>query len=358
MLVSSRHDHQDLVYYNAALFNPASGQPIPASVSDTRGAAIIESPELWQCSVVRFDISASLLPPIVLPMPGPPAVGSVPSNLVVTLRHLGIDYQAVVSVFSASPLTYGFMYSGDELMTRLNQALATAFAAIPGPSSSEPPVFVFNPVTQLITLYFQSTYATAADPVEIYLNSAAYQYVLSLPAGFLGYNTPSGRDFLIQPGASSVVTLPALGSRAGYPTLVQAVAGEVRALTQAGPSTGAWNGVRSIVITTSLPVNSENLPGSSLVSQNTSYSNNNLPILSDFILGGEPSENPISDRIQVTYLPTAEYRMVQLRGREPLKRLDLKWFYSLYDGTLRELLLPPGGHASAKILFRRNEQLG
>lgn len=347
----------DIVYYNASLFNPGGAQPVEAYISDIRSQAVIDTPEDWQVSVVRFDITSSLVPPMIIPMSIPPTnvPGVYASSLRVTLRHLGIDYSAPVFIFCFSSSLFGAVYAIDELLTRYNTALATAYALVPAPPSTAAPIFVFNPVTQLITLYYQATYVTAVNPIEIYLDTQAYGYVVSLPAAFLGWNTPSGRDFRIQVETSSALTIPAVGARAGYPSVVQALAGEVRALSQSGVSLASTNGVRSILITTSMPISSESLPSTSLAgAQNSGYSSNSLPILSDFIVGGsDPSENPAVDRVQITYLPTAEYRMIQMRGVEPLKRVDLRFFFTLLDGEIRQLSIPPGGHVSAKLLFRR-----
>lgn len=357
MSIELKHDHKDVVYYNATLFNPSTGQPVPAYISDTRSQAIINHPNKFECSIVRFDLSADLLPPAVAPMPpfpGGALPADLPSLLRVTLRYLGVDYQTIVLIGVVSADTYGFVYAIDELTRRVNTALATSFAAIPGPSSTAPPQLIFDPKTQLLSLYYQATYVTAGNPIEIWVNSSLYKYMVSIPAAFAGYNNANGRDFRIQVESNSALTIPAVGARAGYPSTIQAVAGEVRQLQQAGPSMNSWNGVRSLFITTSMPINAESLPTNPLLAQNSSYSSNTLPILSDFVLGVDPGTNPVVDRISVAYLPTAEYRMVQMRGNEPLTRVDLKWFYTLFDGTIREVLIPPGGFCSAKIMFRRS----
>jgi hypothetical protein len=353
--VQHKADPQSIVYFNSSLYNPADGQPIPAQISDIRSAAIIELPEEWEASIVRFDLSADLLPPILLPMPQPPVIGaSVPSLLGVSLRHLGVVYPAVVNIPSFNITYYGVVFSVDALMSALNTALAAAFAAIPAPSSSAPPVFVFDPLTQLIGLYTQATYTTAADPIDILMNSVAYSYIASIPATFLGYNQPSGLDFILTPNTPSSVTLPGVGSREGLPSIVQAIAGELRVVYQAGVSTSALNGVRSVFITTSMPINPEALPLSIVSGQNSSYSSNSLPILSDFLVGvGAEKANPVSDRLQLLYLPTSEYRMAQMRGREPLKRVDLQFFFTAFDGRTFPVLIKPGGYVSAKIMFRR-----
>jgi hypothetical protein len=38
-------------------------------------------------------------------------------------------------------------------------------------------------------------------------------------------------------------------------------------------------------------------------------------------------------------------------GSNPMQRLDLRVFYTLYDGTRLPVMLPPGGAFTAKIYF-------
>lgn len=350
---SANHASSNLVYYNAALIAPSEGKTIPAAVSDTRSEALISRPEDWECSIVRFDISANLLPPMVVPMPQPPLLGVTPSNLIVTLRSLGVDYSAPLNFFVASVESSGFVFSIDEFITRLNAAYAVAFAAmVPVAGITSPPIFAFDPVTQLISMYYQAGYVGGP---EIYMNSQLYNYVESLPAAFFNYNGANNRDFRIQVEAPSAKLIPTVAAgRAGYPASVATVVGEVRMLSQAGVSLASMNGVRSVLITTTMPINAESLPTTTLAAQNANYSSNTLPVLTDFLLSTDSDTNPVVDRIVLAYIPAGEYRMAQMRGAEPLMRIDLKWFYSLYDGSIREMFLPPGGSCSAKIMFRRS----
>lgn len=351
--LNPQHSTSNLVYYNAALFAPTEGKTVIAAISDPRSEPIIGVPEDFECSVVRFDISANLLPPIVIPMPLPPALGAnVPSNLSVTLRSLGVDTQVIVNFSVFSVETSGFVYSIEEFIARVNAAFAAAFAAMaPVAGVTSPPIFAFNPVTQLISLYAQSTYVGGP---EIYVNSQLYNYIESMPAAFFSYNSATGRDFRLQIESPSALAVPAAGApRAGYPISIQNIINQVQSISQAGPSLASMNGVRSVFITTSMPIDSEGLPTSISPNQNANNSSNKERILSDFLVSTEPGNNPVVDRISLSYLPTAEYRMVQMRGTQPLVLIDLKWWYTLQDGRSREMSIPPGGSANAKIMFRR-----
>jgi hypothetical protein len=354
--VNPQHATANLVYYNAALFAPSDGKIVEAAISDTRSEPIVGRPEDFECSIIRFDISASLLPPIVVPMPQPPLLGTTPSNLLATLSYLGVDYQEPLLFAVASVETSGFVYAIDELINSLNFAFGLAYVnliaavgAIAGITNA--PVFAFDPVTQLISLYLET--AWAGSGVTIWTNSQLYQYIVSFLANFSGYNNLNGKDFELREYTISAKLLPAPGARVGYPSLLNAIANPLIQLSQTAPSLGSMNGVRSIYITTSMPIDSEALPTSITPGQSANNSTNKDKIMSDFLIATEPATNPVQDRISVSYLPQAEYRMIQMRGTQPLYLIDLKWWYTLQDGTKREMLIPPGGSANAKLLFRR-----
>jgi hypothetical protein len=73
-----------LVYYNGAIINE-SNQPIIAEINDIRAQALIETPELWDMSVVRFDINSLFLPFAKAPMVTPAVPGVYKSLLQVNM---------------------------------------------------------------------------------------------------------------------------------------------------------------------------------------------------------------------------------------------------------------------------------
>ena len=53
------------------------------------------------------------------------------------------------------------------------------------------------------------------------------------------------------------------------------------------------------------------------------------------------------------YLPTAEYRMIQLGGREPIMRVNLQAWWTDFSGNSYPIELSESGSFSAKVLFRK-----
>jgi len=337
---------QDVVYYNATLVNTTAGRVV-ADIQDGRSVPIIDVPEQWEMSVVRFDVDSILLPVAMFPM----GVGSN-TQLSFTFRSSGIDYGPY---YVQSLESSGFVQSialGTEM---INAVFTSAWPLIGGSKPQFPPQIVWDPVTQLFRLYFTPDYATTYNDFAIYMSDVAYKYLYALPSIIIGPNQPLGKDVLlftwnapfVQTAATNRVGLPlTLQSPGYYP------AGNLVYLEQSAKSISNWAAVRTIYLTTSsLPIQRESVPGSVGYGQNGSTSSNSIPMVTDFIIPQD--QNPMESHSRIEYLPTAEYRMISLGGREPIYRVTLQAWWTSYAGNAYQINLPPNGVFSTKIMFRR-----
>ena len=115
------------------------------------------------------------------------------------------------------------------------------------------------------------------------------------------------------------------------------------------------NPIRSILFTTThLPVQpqlsqppliySDNAPNGS-INNNPDITN----ILTDFEVSVTPSNNYNGE---ITYMPSSEYRWIDLNPAYTLNRIDLKVYWKDKYGNNNQVFLPPGSSASVKLLFR------
>jgi hypothetical protein len=123
-----------------------------------------------------------------------------------------------------------------------------------------------------------------------------------------------------------------------------------------------WNPVASIAFTsTTLPV-AQTLTGvpKQLKSNSNGMVGNGAPnvvnILSDF-------EIPVSAtnqyRPEISYVPQAEYRLVDMYENCDLRKLDISVFWKDRMGNLNPFRLQPGCSASMKLMFQeKNFYLG
>jgi len=337
---------QDVVYYNATLVNNTTGR-IVADIQDGRSVAIVDVPEQWEMSVVRFDIDSILLPVALFPM----GTGNN-TQLSFTFRSSGIDYGPY---YVQSLESSGFVQSialGTEM---INNVFTTAWPLIGGSKPQFPPQVVWDPITQLFRLYFTPDYATTYNDFAIYMSEVAYKYLYAFPSIIIGPNQPLGKDVLLFTwNAQFVQTAPT--NRVGLPLTLQSPgyysAGNLVYLEQSAKSISNWAAVRTIYLTTSsLPIQRESIPGSVGFRQNGSTSSNSIPMITDFIIPQD--QNPMEAHSRIEYLPTAEYRMISLGGREPVTQVTLQAWWTSYAGNAYQIQLPPNGVFAAKIMFRR-----
>lgn len=363
---SDSKSDDDIVYYNASLYNP-SDVPIPASITDLRSQNVIDYPEDWHMSVIRFDIDSEEIPTTIVPM-NSTAPGFQQSKLIITIRESGVSYQANVNVFNyaSNPVTgsppAGSIYSYDEFLTNLNVAAAAAYAAYVlaigvGHTATVAPYFAMDAQTNIIRCYFQDTYITGniappSPPLEIWVNYLLYRYMVNIPHQISTYNDPTGLDVKILLNSNFTIPISS-ADRSGFPRDISltAMPGLVNYTSQETQSVQPWDGISSIFITTrSLPIQSEYLPTNSDPLQNQSFSSQSSPVISDFSIN---TSNVLEFRQKITYLPSAEYRMVHLAGREGIKRIDAQFWFRAQNGVAYPINIPPNGSCSLKLIFRR-----
>jgi hypothetical protein len=341
----------DLVYYDGTVVNNEAFA-VPASINDVRGQHIVEVPEDWEMSVVRFDIDTTLVPPSTIPM-APGAVSGVlsPSLLSFTMRYLGNNFQAFVQND-----TLGQIFGFDKLLDQMNATLSSLFASLaPPPAQTDAPFLAYDSDTQLISLFFDGAWRTAGT-IELWSNTAVHDKLIGLPVSFAGFGQPFGKDYQYLFTGGNIRNAPALvaGRRAGFPVSTDAINDPMMFAIQEANTIANWNTTRSIkLLSTSLPMISQMEPQFSNITQQSAFSTASSQTISDFLLSN--TDNPISDRLSIEYLPTAEYRMIALMGREPIRRIQIQAIYTTLDGKQFPVLLPPSGVFSFKLLFRRRD---
>lgn len=118
------------------------------------------------------------------------------------------------------------------------------------------------------------------------------------------------------------------------------------------------NPVQSISFTsTLLPVTMENV-GQPLILNGSAPNNlitlgstaNIFPIVTDFIVPFSAINTYVPD---ITYVPSGEYRLVDLYGTSPCNQLDIQVFWRDVYGLLHPFFLGSGCSGSLKIMFRK-----
>ena len=275
--------------------------------------------------------------------------------------------------------TYYYVYTYESLILMLNQAIsncfwglngkvyATAAATLPmtgslgTPTSNnyQPPSIAWNSdtlkgiITADANAFRQATFNSTNiifwyfnQPLSTLLDSFPYQYPNVNPDSvfysYLYFNGDSGAgNFIV---SSYSVT--------GTPT-TQYVAIQIY---QDHQTASLMNPIQSIVFTTTLlPVVMENVGAPLIINGASSNqiiagSNANVfPVVTDFIV---PFSATNTYQPDISYVPSGEYRLVDMYGESPAKQIDVQVFWKDQYGLLHPFLVGSGCTGSLKIMFR------
>lgn len=348
----------DNVYVNIAIPNLADcGQTYPANVvaayDEFLSAPVIDVPDDYYASVVRFSIPIDLIPlfsfPVDICQNNPNQ-----SKMVIGIENAGLvqfpqfviyspqnDLTAPVPglanpFFTSNQVTsdYYFIYSVVRFITMINTALAAAVVA--SGIGVAAPYYYYESQTEFISLIV--TPAFVATGAKIFMNSYLKNYLGSFD--FTTKNYVNTGPYLYYHDLSVI------------PLGMPIVAGTYQ-YYQNYNSMNLWFDVQKIIIqSNALPIVAEFSPSFSnpqIYGTNAINSSANLqPILTDYAL----AFNNISDFSSiVTYIPEPQYRLINMRGSTALSRIQLSFSWLSRNGTSYPLYVSPNKTVSVKLGF-------
>jgi len=345
----------DNQYLNLIINNPVNGsnrypRPIPASYDESFTLPVLNNPRDYYCSVLRWSLPVDGIPILLFPANPLQNVNVNQADWIVGVQSSGLNFEQNViyvpnnnfapPVFSPTPpyLTqdqlqsqYYFIFSVQPVINMVNTALDLAFVASGSPGGGTAPYFIYDPLTQLISLIVTSAFLGTG--AKIFMNAYLKTYFDSFV--FTIEDDPITGSYLYYFDLS---TLP-YGGTSPYQFKE-----EYNALD-------LWFDIRKIVIvTSSIPITTEAspifLPGST-----TNGSAQYIPILADFIISYD-NINDISSI--VVYNPTAQYKLIDMNG-SPISRINFQFFWQTENGSLFPVMLSPGQAATLKLGFFRKD---
>ena len=374
------------VYYDANIINndtTGTKQPPQLVFQDIRSTPILSHPELYELSVVRFNLQTANSLPLWIPsiqlnqQNFDRNLTSYSFHLVYNLE--GKQYESdevfvkyIPSDFSASIPTkarsiedmhipYYYVKSFNIIVEMFNVALEEAMqqlhdrvdnynVTLPSPNApffefdSESSKFILN----ADVLGFDSN---EEDHISIYCNSPLYTLLSGFQGDYYGINATQGRNycFKIKKEMRSLNLFTVNDSF----SVIQ--------LYQEYSSASLFTPISSIVFTSNmipvLPTNSTKptiFNGEGALT-NSGNNNNITSMITDF---HSSSDNAYPFSGSLSYLPSSEYRCISLnRGNEKITNIDLSVFWRSQYGSLYPLLLMPQCKCDIKILFRKIKNL-
>lgn len=367
-------------------------RPIIAEYNVTKTIPIIPKCSDYYCSVVRFSIPLDSIPLFIMPIiPNQIPTGSPPvtdpnlTPFIIGIRYNAVNYPVNLDYISrANPAIfpppqqdqvtqvitpYYYVFSYAVLVDMLNAALLQALtasgilAALPAPPTlplinPNVPFFYLDPVTNLMSLVYPPYFAYLTSPLTdvptIFVNSLLKAYIDSFDYSFIGFDQPQGRDFqlLLSAPTPNEIYYPA-----NFVLPPNATVAPIQApiifyrLMEEYSVLEYWSNLRKLLISTNtIPIAAESIPAAN---QTSTQVNVSYPILSDFVPNIEQSAG--TSRTIAFYLPSAQYRLVDLIGDNSLQKVDLKVFWQDITGNLFPLFISANQQIEIKLGFFKKD---
>jgi len=400
------------IYYDISIFNndTSGNMPVNLKFSEQRsGGALIDNPNDYYLSIVRFEIDSPSLP-IFIPQR---RSGGLFDDLIYSFGletikgsnnspttrfkkrvqyipvnpNIEVDGQVqpnslqTGSIYNLSD-EYYFIYNVRQWLRMVNTSLDDLFKAMKASdsngadplipqntfSSAKAPFFDYNSSSGLISLYTTTHYLDTKDTTRLRLF----------------WNSPTntifgGFDTIVAPKATSVLfdnTAPAEGTASiSHPSTYYQVnidnqnnkntvsfvspSNSFTQSTQSYPSMPMCSPIQNIVFSTSgnLPVSNSQIGNPTIFKSDGDCAvqggaDNISPILTDFIV---PLIRGDEYKPKINYSPS-EYRLLDMKGNTPLKSCDLQVYWkSKVDAKLHPFVLGSQCGASCKIMFRKKQ---
>ena len=337
--------NNDILYYNVVLNNKSPDKSI-LKFEETRTGTIIDDPSKYQCAVVRFSIPGTNIPISIF---------DETDDLFIKLVYG--DCESVIKLFyydnspsnARKPLYDKAIYSIQGWLDILNISYLLALEQLElicedfppiDPETGEPydiiqPLFMFDPATQLISMFAQSQFYT------YYPEDSGIDYIkvcMNLP---LYYKFPSFDAFAINDSVNPITGKIDSYNQIMVQPLIGNQIGPYLQMTQEYISLSLLNDFQKIVFeSASLPLNNEFVQGEGDVTRS---------ILTDFLI---PSET--NDRSDIQFNGVGlQLRWIDMISTVPLRSIDITGFWTDKDDNFNPIYLPSYGLFTMKLAFRK-----
>jgi hypothetical protein len=316
----------DLVYLNVRVDHDP-GQPEQRIEYDvTRAAPILADPSQYEMTILRFSLPSTFIYLFKFKPEFPHTVTLGYDGAYVTKDVVDFYEPA----YEPNPQLFVFTYT--QYLDALNRAIVAARAdllalkpALPAVGS---PRFLLDNATGLFSCRADASWGDQTDPVKYSANTATLEF--SYEVFRLFYSIPVFQN-VGQTDRFAQILFRDNGNNLA--------AGQLTMLSEVD-TRGVWNAITQIVFDSSIPIESEILPGQGI---------NTRQILTDF----EPDRSKAPDRSAYQYQPAGEPRWYSMRSSTPMHRINVipKWLDA--ERNQENFIMGAGDFFSMKMLFRK-----
>lgn len=379
----TNRDTPDKVYYDITISNLANTNtaPPPLYFNETRNSPFVIDPESYYLSIVRFTLDTNTLPVIT------PEIQADQSNRNLSVYSVTLEWANPVAPFQTFVQQTFLIYAPQNQQAVIPAPPSQTINKLQNNSTGYYDIFNYQYWILLVNQTLQQCYndlntqvvsaglalPSAYAPV---MNWDTQQNVAILNADIAGYNDQTANyikiyfnpsmfnlfssfPFIIESsdvvanGKNSRIIMSGFGGANTVPYPAVAPLYTALQIVQEYSTLSLWTPITSIVFTSNtLPIVANQVSAPLLFNNGkrftTGGNNANIAqVITDFIVDNGVYKPSIS------YVPSAQYRLVNLVGNTPLYNIDVEVFYRNRVGELIPFKLGSGGTATVKFLFTR-----
>lgn len=373
----------DHVYYDMVVRNydsPSKDSEIQLSFSDTRDTPIVANANDYYLSIIRFQVDtfADVIPVLIFQVQNNQGdrdlgiytltleydngaglvVSTQPENVIWSPQEKNASVPPPPSLTGTGFQRFGdyyYCYNFQYMINLINEAFIRAMDKLkllvaPVLDFIEPPFLDWND-DQTATIYARESHfdSDVFPQVRIYFNRPLYSLLSSLPSIKFNITNPRKKYYQIlmkRYYGAKVVTLPDFGidqlifSKQEYSTVNQ------------------WTPISSLIFTSSvLPIIPNALSNPVIYLDGTPLNlsqtyNNYANIITDI------SSDELAYKPEVLYVPSAQYRLIDLQNDQPINQIDIQVYWRDKLGFLRAFYLAPNSSCSIKLAFIKKSVYG
>lgn len=354
----------DHVYFNMTYFNDSFTVPttneqyILAKVQQTYDRSYLDCPQDWNVCVARFAISSDYISRVYQT---PTGVTAGNTTFYVGLEYNGVYYDSPVVIppsLTPDGKTLNVANTVYDFLDVINAAFATSTAALvtaggPTGATGQQVIMEYDPSTGLYQLAVPAFYGTGTNgntgngvavtmSYALYHRFMGFSIIQNVPLLYNNHDVTFVRAW--RGNNLATITYPVNNSGTGS-------TGNYMILSQDREwASSIMDVTRLLILTNSLPTVVE-YRADQLYSQFLGNAGNNvISILTDFLIGADTDLIAKSESFQ--YSPTL-YRLVSLKGTNPLNIIDIQVYVATNDGRIFPLYLSPYDSIDVKIAFIR-----
>jgi len=333
---------------------------------ETRNNPYLMCPENYFVSVSRFHIDTPNLPVFIPEMDftGNKNTSLTSTKYVFTMKYLNWEIQKIVNYYPENKFVkwnednfingeqninseYYYVYNYQHWIKLLNETLLllTQIFNATTAQNIKSPFFEFDVSNKTLILMADSaSFGDLTTNVQLYCNTALQRLLSGFQFQYMNYSNLTSLNYkfvIINTGSNNYI--------------MEDDSIFIQMYSDSSP-VSLWNPIQSIVFTSVLlPISpSFQSPLTAFNSLNYSISSNTntTQIITDFQVAVDGNNNY---RNSIDYIPSAEYRFVDMYGNSPLSTIDISVYWKDRGGNLHPLTLTAGSNANIKLLFRRKD---